>query len=172
MDINKIFESKLFKGIILGIAGLIVLGFVFNLGVYVGAKRADFSFKWAEEYHRNFGGPEGGIFGNFVGMDREFPNANGSFGQIIKIDSATNTLTIGDVGNVEKNILVGSKTTIIYQKQNIKLSDLKLDESVVVIGEPNNYGQIQAELIRVMPSTPNNSGPQPQPTPSNNSTQN
>jgi hypothetical protein len=151
---KDIFESKLFRGIILGIAGLIILVFVFGLGVFVGMKRADFSFRWADEYHRNFGGPKGGFFGDFMGMNNEFANANGSFGQIINIDTSTNTLTIKDVSNVEKNILVNDKTAIIYQRKNIKLPDLKINDSVVVIGEPNNSGQIQAELIRVMPSPP------------------
>ena len=46
---EDIFQSKLFKGIVLGIAGFIILVFVFGLGVFVGAKRADFSFQWADE---------------------------------------------------------------------------------------------------------------------------
>jgi hypothetical protein len=151
MEKSNVFESRLFKIIILTIAGAIILVFVFGLGVFVGTKRADFSFKWAEEYHRNFGGPQGGFLGNFTGVDKEFSNANGSFGQIIKIDQATGTLTIKDANNVEKNILVNSKTTIIYQRKNLKISDLKVDDHIVVIGDPTNNGQIQAELIRVMP---------------------
>jgi hypothetical protein len=154
------FQSKLFKGIILGVAGLVVLVFVFCLGVFVGTKRADFSFRWADEYHRNFGGPQGGFFGDFIGMDREFTNSNGSFGQIISINPSTNSgqavLTVkdNDGDNTEKTILVNDKTTIIYQKENIKLSDLKVDDNIVVIGEPDNSGQIQAKLIRVMPPLP------------------
>jgi len=145
---EDIFQSKLFKGIILGIAGLIILVFVFGLGIFIGSKRAEFSFKWAEAYHRNFGGPQGG----FLGMMGEPANANGSFGQIIKIDPAGSVLTIKDASNVEKNILITDETTIIYQRKNIKLSDLKIGDSVVVIGDPNNNGQIAAELIRVMPA--------------------
>jgi hypothetical protein len=152
MDTNNFFQSNLFKGILLGIAGLGVLVFVFSLGVFVGSKKAEFSFKWADEYHRNFGGPQGGIFGDFMGMDREFPNANGSFGQIIKIDTTANTLTIKDPSNVEKNILVDAKTNIVLQRNNIKLSDLKVDDNIVVVGEPNSSGQIEAVLIRVMPA--------------------
>ena len=164
---KDVLQSKVFKGIVLGITGLIILFFVFGLGVFTGMERANYSFKWADEYHRNFGGPQGGFFGDFMGMDREFTNANGSFGQIIKIDPTGNTLTIKDVSNVEKDILIGSKTTIIYQRKNIKLSDLKLNESVVVIGEPNSSGQIKAELIRVVPPMPSalindNSPAQPQ----------
>lgn len=163
MNVDNFFQTKLFKGIILGIGAAAILSFVFSLGVFIGLKRADFSFRWADEYHRNFGGPSGGIFGDFMGMGREFADANGSFGQIINIDTTASTLTIKDVSNVEKNILVSGKTTIIYQRKNIKLSDLKLDDSVVVIGEPNNYGQIAAELIRVMPQRPANSNSSPSP---------
>jgi len=157
------FESKIFKGIILGLAGFIILVFIFGLGVSVGMQRANFSFQWASEYHKNFGGPQGGFLGSFIGMDREFGNANGSFGQIIKIDEASESLTIKDVSNIEKNILIGSQTTIIYQRKNLKLPDLKINDSVVVIGEPNSSGQIQAELIRVMPTPPHK-----QPAPSTN----
>lgn len=149
---NNIFDSKIFKGIILGIACLIILAFVFGLGVFVGAKRADFSFKWAEEYHRNFGGPTGGFLGNI--MDGGFTDANGIFGQIIKINGQI--LTIKGQDNVEENIFISDETTIVYQRKNMKLSDLKVGDSVVVIGEPNTNGQIQAELIRVMPAPTKN----------------
>jgi hypothetical protein len=155
---KDILQSKLFKGIILGVSGLIILVFVFGLGVFVGSERAEFSFKWAAAYHRNFGGPQGG----FLGIIGEPANANGSFGQVIKIDATANTLTIKDSSNVEKNILINDKTTIIYQRKNLKLSDLKLNDNVVVIGDPDNNGQIQAELIRLMPA-PKNFGPQAPP---------
>jgi hypothetical protein len=164
---KDILQSKLFKGIILGIAGLIILVFVFGLGVFVGCKRAEFSFRWAEAYHRNFAGPQEGFLGNFMGMMGEPANANGSFGQIIKIDLTAQTLTIKDAGNIEKNILVSNKTTIIYQRKSIKLSGLKLNDNVVVIGEPDDGGQIQAELIRLMPplqaNSPSNNPPQNSP---------
>lgn len=157
MEKNNILDSKLFRAIILGIAGIIILVFVFGLGVFVGTKKADFSFRWADEYHRNFGGPQGGFFGDFMGTSKEFANANGVFGQIIKIDSGS--LTVKDKANAEKIILVSDETSILYQKKNMKLSDLKLNDNIVVIGEPNNSGQIEAELIRVMPPKPGNLPP-------------
>jgi hypothetical protein len=152
MDTNKIFESKLFKGIVLGIVGVLILAFVFGLGVFVGTKKADFSFAWADQYHRNFGGPQGGLFGEFMGMNNEFANANGVFGQIIKIDGQT--FTIKGKDNVEKSILIGDDATIMFQRTNIKLADLKINDNVVVIGDPTSNGQIQAELIRVVPAPP------------------
>jgi hypothetical protein len=146
MDTNNILESKLFKAIVLSIAMLVILVFVFGLGVFVGTKKADFSFRWADQYHRNFGGPQGGFFNDMQG--RQFTDANGVFGQIIKIDGQT--LTIKGKENMEKSILVNEKTSIVRQTNNIKLSDLKTDDVVVVIGEPNDNGQIEAKLIRVL----------------------
>ena len=154
MQTNNVFESKIFRGIILGVAGFIILAFVFGLGVFVGTKKADFSFRWADQYHRNFGGPQGGFFGDFMGSDEGFTNGNGVFGQIIKTDSVS--LTVKDKDSVEKIILVTDKTSIIYQRKNLKLSELKIGDNIVVIGDPNDKGQIQAEFVRVMPPMPKN----------------
>lgn len=155
---KDIFQSKPFRIIILSIAGIIILVFVFGLGVFVGDKRAEFSFRWADEYHRNFGGPQNGFFGDFMGMQNEFTNANGSFGQIIKIEPSSGStqasITVKGADNTEKIVLVTDKTAIIYQRKNIKFSDLQLNESVVVVGNPNSNGQIAAGLIRVMPAMP------------------
>jgi hypothetical protein len=145
---KNILESKSFKIAILSVAGVIVLVFVFGLGVFVGTKRADFSFQWAEAYHRNFGGPQGGFVGNMMG--REFTDANGVFGQIIKIDGQE--LTIKGRDGVEKIIITDADATIRFQAQNKKISDLKIGDNVVVIGQPNSSGQIEAQLIRIMPA--------------------
>ncbi len=150
IDTDKIFQSKFLRGLIFGIAIFIILFFVFSLGVFVGTKKADFSFRWADEYHRNFAGPQGGFFGDFIGIDREFTSSNGAFGQVIKISDGSITVQGGD--NIEKIILVSDKTSVVSPKKNIKLSDLKVGDSIVVIGEPNASGQIQAELIRFMPT--------------------
>ena len=149
-------QSNLFKGIIIGLGCLIVLTFVFSLGVSVGMKRANFAFQWADQYHHNFGGPQGGFLGDFPVMmnNNEFSNANGSYGQIIGISNNVLTVKDNDGDNTEKNILVGDKTTIILQRKNIKLADLKIGENIVTIGDPNSSGEIQAELIRVMPARP------------------
>ena len=150
MDANNILESKLFKTIVLSIVALIILVFIFGLGVFVGTKKADFSFRWADQYHRNFGGPQAGFFNDMA--SRQFTDANGVFGQIIKIDEQT--LTIKGKDNVEKIILVDDETTINFQRATIKLSSLKIDDVVIVIGEPDDNGRIQAKLIRILPPPP------------------
>jgi hypothetical protein len=150
-NIEDVFQSKLFRAVILGTTGLIILALVFGLGVFAGQKRANFSFRWADSYHRNFGGPQGGIFGEFTGMDKEFTNSNGCFGQIISVDEENGILTIKDARNVEKSIVATSKAPILLQRKIIEFSELNVGDSVVVIGEPNDSGQIEAGLIRVIP---------------------
>ena len=141
MDTNKI---------ILSVAALVALCLAFGLGVFVGTKRADFSFRWAQQYHHNFGGPSGGFLNQISGSD--FANPNGVFGQIIKIDGQI--ITVESADKAEKSILVSDKTIIVMQRKNIKISDLDIDDNVVVIGSPNDNGQIQAKLIRIMPPLP------------------
>jgi hypothetical protein len=55
---------------------------------------------------------------------------------------------------MEKIILIKEDTVIKRFRDNIKLSDLKVDDYVTVIGEPNEEGQIQAKLIRLSPPRP------------------
>jgi len=150
IDIKKIFQAKSLAIIAFGLAGLIVLLTVLKVGIIIGASKADFSCRWSDNYHRNFGGPRGGFPGGFG--DRDFIEANGTVGQIIKV--ATSTLVIKGRGDIEKVILVKGDTIIHQLKETITINDLKVDDMVVVIGEPNNDGQIEAKLVRVMPPPP------------------
>ncbi len=150
MDIDKIFQSKIFQGVIFGLAALVIILFVFKAGMTVGIKKADFSCRWSDNYHQNFGGPQGGFWGGF--NDRDFLEANGVVGQIIKIDDPT--LVVRGRGDVEKIIVTNNGTVIKRLMDTIKVSDLNLDENIVTIGEPNVAGQIEAKLIRVMPPLP------------------
>lgn len=147
MDINKFFESRLFKKIIVGILLFIISLFIFKVGIFIGSRRADFAFKWGENYHKNFAGPREGFFNEFMG--RDFIDANGVFGQIIKIDGQT--LVIKSTNDAEKVVLIKDDTTIRRFRDDLKFSDLKVDDVVIIIGNPNDEGQIEAKLIRIMP---------------------
>jgi len=116
----------------------------------VGYKKASFSYRWGENYHRNFAGPRQGFFGNV--SDRNFVESHGTFGQIIKIDGTT--LVVRGKNNSEKIIVVKNDTVIRSGGNTVALTDLKVDDSIVTIGEPNNEGQIEAKLIRIMPDMP------------------
>jgi len=145
---NNFFESNLFKGIVLGVAGLLMVIFIFGVGVMVGLRRADFSFKWADAYHENFAGPRGGFFTDAI--DREFINANGVFGKIMKIDGQTLYLEAGD--GTERVVLTDNQTTVRCHMEDENISALKVGDNIIVIGEPLDNGQIKAQLIRIMSS--------------------
>lgn len=132
MDINNFLKQKSFKIIVFAVGAVILLLLVFKAGVFVGYKKASFSYRWGENYHRNFG---------------DFINAHGTSGSIIKIDGSTLIVKSGD--NVEKTILISEKTTITSRRETIKAGDFKVDDRVVVIGSPNEQGQIEAKFIRL-----------------------
>lgn len=148
MNINKFFQTNAFKGIASSIVILIILLLVFKAGMIVGIKKADFSYRWSDNYHKNFGGPKNGFFRGFG--DRDFLDANGTFGQIIKMENGT--LAIKSNNNAEKIIIINGSTTIKRFQETIQTSDLKIGDNVVVVGEPNSSGQIVAQLIRIMPA--------------------
>lgn len=155
MDYNKFLQSKNFKIVLIVIGALIVLLLVFKAGVSVGYRKANFSYRWGENYHRNFAGPRGGFLGDFRPGFGEGPfiNAHGTAGSIIKIDG--NTIVTKGRDNVEQIVLVKDDTTITRLRTQVQISDLKVDEMIIVIGNPNEAGQIEAKLIRVMPPPPN-----------------
>jgi hypothetical protein len=143
-------ERDILKWVLVGLAVFIVLALVFKIGMFVGEKKAQFSFRWAENYHRMFAGPKAGFLGSLrMPPFSEFIEGHGTVGEIIKIEG--NNLIVKGRRDVEKLILVNEKTIIKSGFKNIKVSDLKIGDIIVIIGSPNDKGQIEAKLIRVFP---------------------
>ena len=145
MDFKLLPQSKILKYVLWGIGFLIILLLVFKAGEFVGFRKAAFSYRWGEHYYRNFAGPRGGFPDDLRG--RDFLMSHGIFGSIIKIDGST--LIVKGSDNVEKTILVSDETTVTNRRETIKISDLKVDDRIAIIGSPNEQGQIEAKLIRV-----------------------
>ncbi len=162
-DFLNFIKSRTFVVIIVILFSLALLVGVFTLGAAVGYRKARFSYAWGENYSRNFGGPREGFMGNFAKdfSGRDLIDAHGTFGQILKTDSSA--LIIKGPDNVEKSVLIKDDTTIQRLRETIKPGDLKINDNVVVIGDPNNSGQIEAKFIRVMPFMPTPSMPMPGP---------
>jgi hypothetical protein len=160
-------KSKNFKIAALAVGIIIIALISFAGGVVVGLKKARFSYKFGENYERNFvGGPfqgsEGmmgrgqrGMMGDFGG--RGFRNSHGIAGNIISV--ADNKIVIKDRNGQENTISVSDKTLIKRGQDTISLNDLKNDEQIVVMGQPDDNGTISADLIRVFDNT-NNAGQQ------------
>ena len=140
-------KSDILKKIIIVFACLAGIILIFGAGVFVGGMKARFSYRWAENYQRNFAGPrEGFMMGFPMPFGGDFIESHGVFGQIIKINS---DLIIKGQNNIERVVLISSSTTIQKGIQTIKKDDLKVGDNVTVIGSPNEQGQIEANLIRV-----------------------
>ncbi|MCX6716945.1 MAG: hypothetical protein NTV72_03405 [Candidatus Taylorbacteria bacterium] len=154
MDKENLFKSKVFKRTFWILVGIILAILIFRMGMFVGYRRASFSFEWGNNYFRNFAGgkmgdrdgPNGPLG---MGEDRDFIDAHGAFGQIIKIEG--NSIFSKGSDGVERVITASTSTEIRRFKEMIKFSDLKSDDRIVVIGRPDSAGKIEAKFIRVLP---------------------
>jgi len=143
-------KSSLSTKILYVIGAILLALLIFRGGIYVGYHRAGFAYGWGENYYKTFGGQRPNMFP--AGPKNEPTNANGVAGKIIKISLPT--IIVDGADGVEKIILIKSDTAIRYFRDAIKAADLKVGDSVVIIGSPNANSQIEAKLIRVMPEMP------------------
>src|SRR6266481_1461710 len=127
---------------------LIVALLIFKAGEFVGFHKAAFSYRWGENYYRSFEGSRRGFFMDLNG--RDFLVGHGTSGSIMSVSSSS--IIVQEQGNVEKVVLVTNDTLINSGRQTIAAADLKAGSQVIVIGSPNDTGQIKAKLIRVLPS--------------------
>ena len=141
----RFFESRILVGILYGVGIVIIVILIFSAGVSVGFHKASFGHAWGDNYEKNFG-----ISPPRFGLDEgNFPNANGAIGKIIKIELPT--IIVQDKDNTEKVILIKSDTKIEKMRTEVAVANLAIDDFVVVIGSPDDQGQIEAKFIRVMP---------------------
>lgn len=157
---NEIIQSKKFK-IAVAVVGVILIALVsFAAGIGVGFKKARFSYKFGENYERNFmgnhssrnswanSGPMGMMRERFNDLEgRGFRNAHGIAGTIISLTD--NNIVIKDKDNKENTVAITDKTIIKSGQNDIQIGDLKNGELVVVMGNPGDNGVINADLIRV-----------------------
>jgi hypothetical protein len=160
LGMQEILQSRKFKIAISLIGFFLIILIIFAVGVNVGLHKAKFSCKFGENYERNFmgnhsqrngwmnAGPIGMMKEKFNDLEgRGFRNAHGIAGTIISITD--NNLVIKDKDNKENTIAVSEKTIIKLGRDDVKISDLKNEQQVVVMGNPGDSGVINADLIRV-----------------------
>jgi len=146
MKFDEVVKSKNFRRGIEFTIALLAMLVMFGAGVFVGLEKAQFSYNWGENYYRAIAGPK--PFSADVG----YLNAHGAAGKILKIDSAG--LVLSDNDNDEKNILINNQTLIKSGPLDYGADRLKTGDYIVVIGSPDNQGEIRAQLIRVIPAPP------------------
>ena len=154
MDYKKLFASKKIKLAMTAVALAVLLLAAFKAGEFAAYHKARFSYRWGENYHRMFAGPREGLFRGLRDFSGNgFLNAHGTAGSVMKIGGMTLIIKTKDA--MEETVLVSDKTTIRRGGETVRISDLKTDDMVVVIGSPDDQGQIQAKFIRVFDASPN-----------------
>jgi hypothetical protein len=161
-NLRQITQSKYFLAVLGMLGCFIAAAIIFAAGVHVGERRAKYSYQWGANYERNFvGGPRGMMGGSSgqqagpggpVGMMRgfergNFRNGHGIAGLITSI--VDNNIVIKNPDGKENTIAITDKTIIKNGQADIKITDLKNDQNIVVIGTPGDSGVINADLIRV-----------------------
>lgn len=143
MDIKNIIN----KNVLYVILAFILALLIFQFGMFVGYKRAEFSFGWGDKYFSTFGERQGPHIPGLPGDD--LSNSHGISGKIIKIELPN--LVVEDQDKVEKMIVINDDSSIKKFREDLKSTDLQVGEFVVVIGSPNDNSQVEAKLIRLMP---------------------
>jgi len=153
MNIKDYIKSPAFKGVIVGILICVVALIIFEAGVSVGYHKSTFEHRFGNNYYRAFG-DRSGKFG--LPLREDLNSAHGAVGKVVSISLPT--VVVADLNNVEKIVSIGSTTLIRRLNTEISAKDIKVDDFIVVLGEPDDNSQIKAKLIRILPSPPE-SGP-------------
>ncbi len=155
MDVKAFLQSKNFSRILWGLGVAVAVIAVFQAGVFVGFRKAGFSYRLGDNYYRAFDGGRRG--GPVPGLrPGEFPDAHGAAGRIVKIDPPTFVMEGDD--RLERIVVMNDDTVIRRFRDTIAPGDLQPDDYVVVIGSPDDQSRISAKLIRVLPPPDFNRG--------------
>lgn len=145
---KKSLHPDVLKWIIAGLVGFVIIILIFSAGMWFGGSKAKFSYQWAASYHKNFAGPRSGFFGDWRSFpNRDFIEGHGAFGEIIELKDTG--FVVKGRGDVEKIIITSEETTVKKGGETVEKSSLEVGDRVVIIGSPNEEGQIEAKLIRV-----------------------
>ena len=156
MDNKNFFQSKNFRKILYGIGAAIAVLIIFQAGMFVGYRKAGFSYGWGDNYYRTFGERKehmrgGHMMSFFRGGD--FTNSGGAVGKIAKISLPL--LVVESKDGIEKAILLTDDSVIKRFRETMKPTDIKVGDFAVIIGSPNSLAQIEAKIIRIMPNPEN-----------------
>jgi len=145
---NDFFKSPKTKTLLYTLCGILVILVVFGMGILVGYRRAIFATRWSDDYYGNFYGPPFGGPPPLMGAALPGPfNTHGVVGEVIDVESSTMSVE-GQNGN-EEMIFVSSGTPIREMSNAIQLMGIKDGDHVVIIGEPDDSGQVEAKFVRV-----------------------
>jgi hypothetical protein len=149
MDIKHLAESKKVRGILIGIAGTLVVLGVFGAGIAVGSHKARFSENLGAGFERNFVGGKEDFFMGF--SDRSpMPGGHGAVGTVVGV--AYPKVVVAGPDNIEKTVVLRGDTLVRKFREEGTTTDVVAGTFVVVLGNPDSQGQIEAKLVRIVPA--------------------
>lgn len=154
-NLKEFTQSKSFQGILIGIGVSIIALLIFQAGVTVGQHKAKFGDRLGNHFERNFVDTQRGGFPNpqgFVFGEPLPPGGHGAVGEIISITLPT--FVIAGPDNLEKTVAVTDDTLVREFRDELGIESIETGKFVVVLGEPNDDGVIEAKLIRFLPPPP------------------
>lgn len=149
IDKNRIdgwMRSKWFSGVVIGVLGTLTLVITFELGMAAGFHRAEFSYHLDQNYGRTFGRTDARMTLPGTGA----PNPHGAFGKVVSVSLPT--VTIATDGRPEQEVLISADTQVRDQDATVAASTLKEGDYIIVLGAPNESGQVAAKLVRIVPA--------------------
>ena len=147
-DFKNFISSKKVR-LVAGVVGVVILSFlIFHAGVVFGT------------HHNSFGGPfdrpnMGRGFrppffpGGFELPHGFMPNLHGAVGAITEITLPTLTMETREGTN--QTIFV-STSTMIRNGDDSNMAALSVGSQIIVLGDTNSEGRIDAKLIRILPA--------------------
>ena len=151
MNFDNFFRSKSYGNLFKALSVLLAILIIFSAGLFVGYRKAEFSYHWSNNYYRDFGGPHS-PFGMMSGGDDATPNPHGAFGTVVSVNLPS--IAVKGPREAEKVIIIGPRTIVHLLRNLATSSDIHAGQSIIVVGEPDEQGQIQASFIRILPPPP------------------
>ena len=149
-DIKKIFETKTYTHILTIVAIFLIAWVIFATGIFIGYHKATFSRDWDDTYHEGMMNPNSPLAPFTYNTDGA--NPHGTMGEIISIHMPV--IMIKGSNNAEQVVIISSSTIIRLLHNIASTSAIQSGQFGVVIGEPDNRGEIQASFIRIVPPPP------------------
>lgn len=143
---NDFFKLPNTKILFWTLCGVLAILIAYGLGILVGYRRAIFAADFGERYYRTmYGNPMGQPMIGAMGYGPL--TMHGVAGEVI--DISTGTIVVKDANGDEESVLVMSNTPIREMNNDITAGDIVPNDQIVVIGQPDTGGQVEARFIRV-----------------------
>ncbi|MEK7641762.1 MAG: hypothetical protein AAB365_02090 [Patescibacteria group bacterium] len=152
-DIFRYIQSPKASAAIRVLLALFVLIIVFWTGVSVGWRKAEFSYRFSDSYYRSFGSRDRSPIG-MIGMRSpdDLIGGHGAVGKVLSVSLPT--IIVSEGSGLEKTIRITADTIVRSGRAGIASTTITDRDFIVVIGVPDQNGQVTAKLIRVLPPPP------------------